>query len=297
MKFASFSYDGVQGYGIVHPEEQKILNLTKTKDWNGPKTFLEFVQREKHLEEAKQLERNWLSEQIITDEIIFVNDPLFQWEAPIPKPLKNIFAVGKNYVEHAMEMGGTEAPSYLVIFSKVPTTVTAHQSEVLLHKHVTKEVDYEGELGVIIGKKAFHISKEDAWEYVFGFTIINDVTARDLQRQHQQFLLGKGLDSFCPIGPYVVDRDSFLPIEKKQLITVVNGEERQRATFNLMVFSIPDIIETLSKGMTLEAGDIIATGTPKGVGKGFNPPKLLQKGDVVEIEIDGIGKLKNYFND
>ncbi|MFA9555883.1 fumarylacetoacetate hydrolase family protein [Evansella sp. AB-rgal1] len=293
MKFASFTYEGDHCFGIVMNGDS-ILNLTKSEGWAGPKSFFEFV-KEGSLEEVRSFQKQFfegsLKEVVITN----IEDVDFRWLAPIPRPSKNIFCVGKNYLDHAKEMGAEGAPTDPVIFSKVPTTVTAHLSPVLLHESVTNEVDYEGELAVIIGKEAKGVTRDKAMDYVFGFTILNDVTARDLQSKHQQFLLAKGLDTFAPMGPYVVDRDSFLPLESKEVVTKVNGEERQRGSFDLMIFSIPEIIATISAGITLEPGDIIATGTPKGVGKGFTPPKLLKNGDVVEIEIDGIGKLRNTF--
>ncbi|MBB5325079.1 2-keto-4-pentenoate hydratase/2-oxohepta-3-ene-1,7-dioic acid hydratase in catechol pathway [Anoxybacillus tepidamans] len=214
--------------------------------------------------------------------------------APIPRPLKNIFCVGKNYVEHAIELGSADdIPKYLMLFSKVPTTVVGHEATVLRHEHVTNELDYEGELAVVIGKKGKGIKEEEALDYVFGYTIINDITARDLQQRHQQFLLGKSLDTSCPMGPWIVHKSLIPDPNRLHIETKVNGETRQKANTEQFIFPIETIISTISRGMTLEPGDIIATGTPAGVGKGMKPPRFLQTGDVVEITIEGIGTLRN----
>ncbi|WP_096189456.1 fumarylacetoacetate hydrolase family protein [Evansella halocellulosilytica] len=292
MKFASFTYDGKHHYGLVNEVKGAVLSLSDKIEF--PNEITDFIQDEYAQKKARELLNNWLSETEI-GLVYDMNHASFCWQAPIPNPRKNIFAVGRNYLDHAKEMGSSEAPKNPVIFSKATSTVIGHKATVNLHHDVTDAVDYEGELGVIIGKTATRIKKEQALDFVFGFTIINDVTARDLQKKHQQFLLGKSLDTFCPIGPWIVEKNTFLPFEEKRVKTTVNGEERQNGAFSNMIFSVPQLIETLSQGMTLEAGDIIATGTPKGVGKGFNPPKFLKAGDVVEVEIEGIGTLKNVF--
>jgi 2-keto-4-pentenoate hydratase/2-oxohepta-3-ene-1,7-dioic acid hydratase in catechol pathway len=214
--------------------------------------------------------------------------------APIPRPAKNVFCIGKNYVDHALELGdAADVPKHLIVFSKTPTTVIGHEETILRHADVTDEVDYEGELALIIGKKGQAIRREEALDYVFGYTIINDVTARDLQERHQQYLLGKSLDTFCPMGPWIVPSKFVTNPNDLRIETRVNGEVRQQASTKQFIFPIESIIETISKGMTLEPGDIIATGTPAGVGKGMNPPRFLQAGDVVEVTIEGIGTLRN----
>lgn len=214
--------------------------------------------------------------------------------APIPRPLKNIFCVGKNYVEHALELGSAaDIPKHLMLFSKVPTTVVGHEEAVLRHRDVTNELDYEGELAVVIGKKGKAISEAEALEYVFGYTIINDITARDLQQRHKQFLLGKSLDTSCPMGPWIVHKSLIANPNRLHIETKVNGETRQKANTEQFIFPVETIIATISQGMTLEPGDIIATGTPAGVGKGMKPPRFLETGDVIEITIEGIGTLRN----
>ncbi len=225
-----------------------------------------------------------------------------QLQAPIPKPARNIFCVGKNYINHAQEFtnSGYDAgqtakdavPNVPIIFSKPPETVIAHGQRIWDAEGVSDSLDYEAELAVIIGTGGRGISKADAMNHVWGYTIINDITARDWQRRHKQWHLGKSFDTFCPMGPVAVTADELdagsLPIK-----CWVNNELRQDANTSDLIFDIPTLIETLSAGITLKPGDIIATGTPQGVGIGFNPPKFLKRGDIVTIEIAGIGKLEN----
>ncbi|WP_394136715.1 fumarylacetoacetate hydrolase family protein [Cytobacillus oceanisediminis] len=215
-------------------------------------------------------------------------------QAPIPRPDKNIFCVGKNYAEHAIEMGSKEdIPEHIMVFTKAPTTVIGPDETVLNHKEVTSQLDYEGELAVIIGKTGRAILKEEALDYVFGYTIINDVTGRDLQSRHKQFFIGKSLDTTCPMGPWIVHSSAVENPNKLDIQTTVNGEVRQSSNTENFIFPIEEIISVLSRGMTLEPGDIIATGTPAGVGKGFKPPRFLQPGDTVEITVEKIGSLTN----
>jgi 2-keto-4-pentenoate hydratase/2-oxohepta-3-ene-1,7-dioic acid hydratase in catechol pathway len=214
--------------------------------------------------------------------------------APIPSPVKNIFCIGKNYRDHAIEMGSeADIPTDMIVFTKAPTTVTGHLSEIDSHPGVTSQLDYEGELAVVIGKKGKNIPQDKALEHVFGYTIINDVTARDLQEKHKQYFIGKSLDTSCPMGPWIVSRSEIENPEHLSIITKVNGDIRQDSNTEHFIFPIREIISVLSKGMTLEPGDIIATGTPAGVGKGFKPPKFLTKGDRIEITVEGIGTLTN----
>lgn len=214
--------------------------------------------------------------------------------APIPRPQKNIFCVGKNYADHAIEMGSAaDIPTHMMVFTKSPTTVIGTEEVVMNHQHVTEELDYEGELAIIIGKQGRNINKETAFDYIFGYTIINDVTARDLQTQHKQFFLGKSLDTTCPMGPWIVHHSVIEDPQSLHIETRINGEVRQSAKTDQFIFPIDEIISVLSKGMTLEPGDIIATGTPAGVGKGFHPAKFLKPGDEMEVVIEQIGTLKN----
>lgn len=221
--------------------------------------------------------------------------------APFPRPARNVFCVGKNYHEHAKEFAqsGFDAsakdvvPEAPVVFTKPPSAVIGPGETIPGHLDPTKSVDYEGELAVVIGKGGRGIAAADALGHVFGYTIVNDVTSRQLQHKHRQWVLGKGIDGFCPMGPAVLTADEVPDPRTLRLRTWVNDELRQDATVADLIFDIPTLISTISAYITLEPGDIIATGTPVGVGIGFNPPKFLAAGDVVRIEIDGIGTLEN----
>lgn len=221
--------------------------------------------------------------------------------APIPRPAKNIFCVGKNYHEHAKEFAGSGfdatakevVPEAPVVFSKPPTSVIGPGEPIPAQLDPTGSVDYEGELAVVIGKSGRGIRKAEALSHIFGYTIVNDVTARTLQQRHRQWILGKGIDGFCPMGPAILTADEVPDPAALVLTTWVNGERRQHASVAELIFDIPTLIETISAGITLEPGDVIATGTPAGVGIGFNPPRFLRSGDVVRIEVTGIGMLEN----
>lgn len=224
--------------------------------------------------------------------------------APIPRPRRNIFCVGKNYHAHAREFAGSgfdssaksggDIPSDPIIFSKVPECVVGPRDTVRIPADVSTAIDYEAELALVIGRGGKGIKRDDAMQHVWGYTIVNDVTARDWQGRHSQWLMGKSFDTFCPMGPWVVSSDE-MDGQDTHVRCFVNGEERQNASTKDLIFDIPKLIETLSAGITLYPGDIIATGTPVGVGIGFKPPKYLVAGDVVRVEIDGIGFIENPF--
>jgi 2-keto-4-pentenoate hydratase/2-oxohepta-3-ene-1,7-dioic acid hydratase in catechol pathway len=221
--------------------------------------------------------------------------------APLPKPRRNIFCVGKNYFEHAREFAGSgfdssaksggDIPAFPIYFSKVPESVIGPDAAVEMPA-ASSAIDYEAELTVVIGKGGKGISKADALKHVWGYTIINDVTARDWQGRHSQWLLGKSFDTFCPMGPWLVSADE-LDGTNTRVRCYVNDELRQDASTTDLIFDIPTLIETLSAGITIYPGDLIATGTPVGVGIGFKPPKYLKSGDMLRVEIDGIGSLSN----
>ena len=221
--------------------------------------------------------------------------------APIPELRRNIFCVGKNYYAHAKEFNDSgfdsstveEVPSVPVIFTKATTAVIGPNAPIISSMDPTNSVDYECELCFVISKQAHKVSKIDAFKYIFGYTILNDVTARYLQQRHNQWFLGKSLDSFAPMGPSIVTIDELVDVGCSTISTTVNGELRQEAKIADLIFDIPTLMETLTATMTLLPGDIIATGTPAGVGLGFSPPKFLKSGDVVNIKIDGIGCLTN----
>lgn len=212
-----------------------------------------------------------------------------EWLSPIPRTPKNIMAIGKNYADHAKEMGG-EAVDF-VVFTKSPTSIVGDEATVSAHGSLTSALDYEGELAIVIGKGGKNIPERMAFDAIFGYSIANDITARDLQKQHQQFFLGKSLDGSCPIGPYVVTKEELANPSALSIVTKVNDEIRQNGKTSDMVYSIEQIISKLSAVVTLEPGDIILTGTPAGVGKGFEPPKFLTSGDTVKVSIEGIGTL------
>jgi 2-keto-4-pentenoate hydratase/2-oxohepta-3-ene-1,7-dioic acid hydratase in catechol pathway len=223
--------------------------------------------------------------------------------APIRRPRRNVMCVGKNYFEHAHEFtrsgfdssaskASDAIPTAPIIFTKMPETVIATGEPVRYPVGASAQLDYEAELGVIIGKAGRGITREQALDHVFGYVIINDMTARDVQARHKQWFLGKSFDTFCPMGPWIATSDE-VDGTSVDVKCWVNGELRQNANTKDLIFDIPTLIETLSAGLTLLPGDVIATGTPAGVGIGFTPPRFLQPGDVVDIEIDGLGRLSN----
>jgi 2-keto-4-pentenoate hydratase/2-oxohepta-3-ene-1,7-dioic acid hydratase in catechol pathway len=221
--------------------------------------------------------------------------------APIPRPLRNIMCVGKNYHDHAQEFYGSGFDSsgkkavadFPVIFTKATTSVIATDENIILANDYTNTTDYEGELGLILSKGGKNIKPEDAYDYIFGYTIINDVSARNIQKQHEQWFIGKSPDTYCPMGPAIVTTDEIGDVTKLKLKTTVNGEVRQDSIVERLIFDIPTLLSTISKTMTLEVCDIIATGTPAGVGIGFEPPVYLKSGDQVEVIIDKLGVLRN----
>jgi len=221
--------------------------------------------------------------------------------APIPRPVRNVFCVGKNYREHAQELqregsaiaGKDAIPEVAIFFTKATTTVIGPGEPIPAWLDPTHSTDYEGELAVVIGPGGRGIARTEAMRHVYGYTIINDVTSRVLQGRHQQWFLGKSLDGSCPMGPAIVTVDAIPDASRLRVQTRVNGELRQNAAVAGLIFDIPALIETLSRTLTLEPGDLIATGTPAGVGMGFKPPKYLKKGDLVAITIDPIGTLEN----
>jgi 2-keto-4-pentenoate hydratase/2-oxohepta-3-ene-1,7-dioic acid hydratase in catechol pathway len=297
MKFVTAEYNYESFVGMVDQEETKVLCLNtaqeaKTGQKSLPSTMLECIADENFINNVIGL-LEWLQTKENTDSF-YIPIEKVRLLAPIPKPSKNIFCVGKNYAEHAIEMGSAaDIPEHIMVFTKAPTTVIGMNETVLNHQNVTNELDYEGELAVIIGKKGREIKKDEALDYIFGYTILNDVTARDLQKRHQQFFIGKSLDTTCPMGPWIVHKSIIKNPNHLTIETKINGEVRQSSNTKNFIFPIEEVISVLSAGMTLEPGDIIATGTPAGVGKGFKPPKFLSSGDRMEVTIEKIGSLKN----
>ena len=220
--------------------------------------------------------------------------------APIPNPKQDIICLGINYMAHAEESArykkeafGGDRP-FAVYFSKRANECVATEGNIPSYPELVDSLDYECELALIIGKNAKNFSEENAFDYVFGYTILNDVSARNLQTRHKQWYFGKSLDGFCPMGPDIITEDEF---DRPPVLTIqsyINGELRQNSNTGLLIFDIPHVISELSQGTTLKAGTIISMGTPAGVGMGFQPPKFLKKGDVIECRIEKIGSLKNY---
>lgn len=221
--------------------------------------------------------------------------------APLPDPARNIMCIGKNYHEHSAEFArsGYDAgvsdeapPPHPIVFTKPATTVIGPGQPIEPHAGVTEALDYEAEVAVVIGRGGRGISSTDAWNHVWGYLLLNDVTARDLQRRHQQWFLGKSLDTFCPMGPWLVTADE-IDGTAIEIECHVNGELRQRATTADLIFDIPTLVSTLSAGMELRPGDVLATGTPAGVGIGFDPPRFLHPGDKIAIVSPQLGRLEN----
>ena len=221
--------------------------------------------------------------------------------APIPKPRKNIIGIGLNYTEHVAESARTldttgKLPQKPIIFSKPPTTVTATNTDIIKNTKLTSQLDWEVELAVVIGKKGKYVPNADAMDYVFGYTVINDISARDCRREGQ-WIVSKGQDTFAPMGPILVTKDEIKNPHDLNLSLKVNGVEKQKANTRFLLFNINDLIEDLSTVFTLEPGDIIATGTPSGVGAGRDPQEWLYDGDVIEATVEGIGTIVNTVRD
>jgi len=221
-----------------------------------------------------------------------------RWHAPTGRPVKNVVCLGLNYISHAKESAQARGrefkiPEAPVFFTKAPTSVTGPNDPIPWDSSVTAQLDYEAELGVVIGIAGKDIPRARALDHVFGYTVINDVSARDLQKTHLQWFKGKSLDGFCPIGPVIVTADEFGDPQSKKISLRVNGVEKQNSTTANMIFGVDAIIESLSRGLTIEPGDFIATGTPEGVGLARTPQEFLEDGDLVETEVEGIGVLRN----
>lgn len=260
-----------------------------------PKTMLELI--DMGLEEVSRIAEivKTSSENAIASASLPLNE--IKLLAPIPKPRKNIIGIGLNYTEHVAESARTldtskELPQQPVIFSKPPTAVIGTGEAILHNTKLTQQLDWEVELAVIISKKGKYVAKENAMDYVFGYTVINDISARDCRRAGQ-WIVSKGQDTFAPMGPILVTKDEIENPHNLNLSLTVNGVEKQNSNTKYMLFNIPDLIEDLSTVFTLEAGDIIATGTPAGVGAGRNPQEWMWDGDVVEATVEGIGTLIN----
>ncbi len=297
MKLLSFKYDGKTLFGPKVKKEEAVWDVQRIAEELGADGFpsslaegvadgVDFIERIRSLCEQARTHEDAESFKYPFSAI--------EWLSPIPRTPKNVLCVGKNYADHANEMGGG-APEKMMIFTKAPTAIAADEQTLSVHADVTEQLDYEGELAVVIGKGGRNIPKQLAYDYVFGYTIANDLTARDLQAERKQFFLGKTLDGSCPMGPYIVTKDEIPNPHNLSIVTKVNDEVRQNGNTKSMSIPIDGIIEELSRFVTLEPGDVILTGTPAGVGKGMNPPAYLKAGDTVKVSIEGIGTLVNDF--
>ena len=291
MKFITFKYDNKEQVGILNENENGIFPIKNLNvNYENMNDLIENITDEEMniLQAAFEKDSN---------EVISVNDVCKM--APIPNPKQDIICLGINYMAHAVESArykkeafGGDRP-FAVYFSKRVGLATGDGDYIPSYPELVDSLDYEVELAVILKKDAKNVSKKDAFDYVFGYTIMNDVSARNLQTRHKQWYFGKSLDGFTPMGPCIVTKDEFQNPPVLKVCSKVNGELRQNSTTDLMITSIEDAIHELSQGMTLKAGTIIAMGTPAGVGMGFDPPKFLKPGDIVECEIEGIGCIKN----
>lgn len=292
MRLVTFSDAKGARVGVHDPETNTIVDLSAST--RLPKDMNAFVALGRNgLSRARKAVKSGEG-RIAVDSVKIL--------APFPRPAKNILCVGKNYHEHAKEFhnsgfdasaGANAIPDVPIMFTKWPNSVIGPGDAIPSANDYTNSVDYEGELTVVMGEGGRNISQKDAYKHVYGYTIINDVTARTLQNRHKQWFLGKSPDGFCPMGPCIVTSDEIKDVTQLRLITKVNGELRQDAYVSQLIFDIPRLIADLSKVMTLESGDLIATGTCAGVGIGFNPPKYLKPGDRVAITIEPIGTLEN----
>ena len=287
MKFVSFEKGGSERVGIV--KEEHIIDLTSFTD-----DMLGLIEQ---IGQDSSSLATWADS--AETSIPLVEATLL---APIPRPRRNIICLGLNYAEHAAEHYSasgreTQLPKHAIVFTKATTSINGPFSAIPYDSKVTTELDWEVELAVIIGRAGKNIPTNQANDHVFGYTILNDVSARDLQRKHKQYFKGKSLDGACPMGPWIVTADEIDDPHNLRVITRVNGQVKQDSNTEFMIFDIPEIIRQLSIGMTLIPGDIIATGTPSGVGFARQPPEFLQPGDVVECEIEKIGKIRNQIVD
>ena len=299
MKLATVLYENQLNIALVdaeatEPEQGRVLLLNQLPAWPQ---YIDSMQKliEQDNEPIELIDKLKAD----ADETQWLPVTAVKFCAPIPEPKRNIFCLGWNYAEHAKESSSAkgvnikELPQHPIVFTKATTTVNGPYDDIVYNEHVSRRLDWEVELGVIIGKRGRCIQEQDALNYVFGYSVINDVSARDLQKRHQQFFLGKSMDGTCPMGPWIVTADEIQDPQNLQLRCLVNNVVKQDASTNLQIFSVANVISTLSSIMTVLPGDIIATGTPSGVGFARTPAEYLHPGDMVECEVQGIGRIVN----
>ncbi|MBF7019110.1 fumarylacetoacetate hydrolase family protein [Staphylococcus sp. 18_1_E_LY] len=297
MKFLSFRHEGQTSYGVKVKREEAAWDLKRVfadfaEGEFHPKTLLNGLQQNQLVDFQEQVRKavvaaedsgNGDNYKVPFSDIEFL---------PPVTPTNNVIAFGRNYQDHANELNNEVQRLY--VFTKAASSLTGDNSTIPNHKDITDQLDYEGELGIVIGKDGEKIPKGLALDYVYGYTIINDVTDRNAQNTHAQAFLSKSLTGGCPIGPYIVTKDELPTPEDVNIVTKVNNEIRQDGNTSQMILKIDELIEEISKYVALHPGDIIATGTPAGVGAGMNPPQFLQPGDEVKVTIDNIGTLTNF---
>lgn len=292
MKFITVKAEEKEVPGVLTKDGEHFYTFKQILGEKAPASVLDFIRQE--------------DEDMINKVRYYLNTPdqkpyplrEFKQLAPIPRPFRNIICLGLNYQDHADELEtsfakGKTTPKAPIYFGKMATEIIGTQAEIKVQDEVTKMIDYEVEVVAIIGKRGKNISIEDAYQYIFGYTIMNDLSARDLQAIHSQWLRGKSLDGFTAMGPAIVHKDLIDHPLKLELSCHVNDEIRQQSNTKNFIFDLPYVISDFSKGFTLEPGDMIATGTPSGVGMAFDPPKYLEKGDEVICKVESLGTLKN----
>ena len=294
MHLITFSKADQVCIGILDRTSNEVIDLSIAAA-ELPDNMIDFIAQGSTAKEKAQAAASKGNGRISVDQVLIL--------APIPVPRRNVICIGKNYRAHVQELqnagpvfdnsGQDALPEKPIFFTKSTTSVIGPGKSIPASLDPTASTDYEGELAVIIGQGGRGIKYADAMHHVYGYTILNDITSRRLQRDHQQWFLGKSLDGYCPMGPAIVTADAITDVSRLRVQTWVNNDLRQDDVVASLIFDIPTLIETLSRTMTLEPGDIIATGTPTGVGMGFKPPRYLQQGDVVTVTIEPIGTLKN----
>lgn len=293
MKLLTYRYNGLEKIGVMDPTEKYVLPLEQFGI--SCQSMNELILQGEELEKLKSADLTKAEQKTAYADV--------EKCAPIPRPRQDIICLGINYMAHAEEAArfkneafGGERP-YAVYFSKRVNEAVGTDHDIPSHRDITRQLDYEAELGVILSKDAKDVKPEEAFDYVLGFTIINDISAREIQTRHKQWYFGKSLDGAAPMGPWIVTKDEISLPPKLSISSKVNGGLRQDSNTQLLIFSIEHVISELSRGMTLQAGTIISMGTPAGVGMGMNPPQFLKNGDVVECRIEGIGSLINTIAD
>lgn len=300
MKFLSFRHEGQTSYGVKVKREEAAWDLKKVfadfaEGEFHPKTLLNGLQQNQVVDFQEQVRKAVVAvEDSGKGDDYKVQFSEIEFLPPVT-PTNNVIAFGRNYQDHASELN--HEVQRLYVFTKAASSLTGDNSTIPNHKDITEQLDYEGELGIVIGKSGEKIPKGLALDYVYGYTIINDITDRKAQNEQDQAFLSKSLTGGCPIGPYIVTKDELPTPEDVNIVTKVNNEIRQDGNTGQMILKIDELIEEISKFVALHPGDIIATGTPAGVGAGMNPPKFLQPGDEVKVTIDNIGTLTNFIAD